>query len=76
MLGKNPVMLIGHNKGKNLEQNIQRNFAQPNPEGYRKALRLMKLAEKYNLPIISFVDTQGHIREPARRNAARPKPLP
>ena len=59
MLGKNPVMLIGHNKGKNLEQNIQRNFAQPNPEGYRKALRLMKLAEKYNLPIISFVDTQG-----------------
>ena len=59
MLGKNPVMLIGHNKGKNLEQNIQRNFAQPNPEGYRKALRLMKLAEKYNLPIISLVDTQG-----------------
>lgn len=59
MLGKSRVMLIGHNKGKNLEQNIQRNFAQPNPEGYRKALRLMKLAEKYNLPIISFVDTQG-----------------
>jgi acetyl-CoA carboxylase carboxyl transferase subunit alpha len=53
------VMLIGHNKGKNLEQNVRRNFAQPRPDGYRKALRLMKLAEKYSLPIISFVDTQG-----------------
>jgi acetyl-CoA carboxylase carboxyl transferase subunit alpha len=59
MLDNNPVMLIGHNKGKNLEENIKRNFAQPKPEGYRKALRLMKLAEKYNLPVISFVDTQG-----------------
>ena len=59
MLDSNPVMLIGHNKGKNLEENIKRNFAQPKPEGYRKALRLMKLAEKYNLPVISFVDTQG-----------------
>ncbi len=53
------VMLIGHNKGKNLEQNVRRNFAQPRPDGYRKALRLMKLAEKYKIPIISFVDTQG-----------------
>jgi len=59
MLDNNPVMLIGHNKGKNLEENIKRNFAQPKPEGYRKALRLMKLAEKYNLPVISFIDTQG-----------------
>jgi acetyl-CoA carboxylase carboxyl transferase subunit alpha len=58
-LGDYKVMLIGHNKGKNLEQNVRRNFAQPRPEGYRKALRLMKLAEKYKLPIISFVDTQG-----------------
>jgi acetyl-CoA carboxylase carboxyl transferase subunit alpha len=53
------VMLIGHNKGKNLEQNVRRNFAQPRPDGFRKALRLMKLAEKYKLPVISFVDTQG-----------------
>jgi acetyl-CoA carboxylase carboxyl transferase subunit alpha len=53
------VMLIGHNKGKNIEQNVRRNFAQPRPDGFRKALRLMKLAEKYNLPLISFVDTQG-----------------
>jgi len=59
MLGKQRVMLIGHNKGKNLEENIRRNFAQPKPEGYRKALRLMKLAEKYGLPVVSFVDTQG-----------------
>jgi acetyl-CoA carboxylase carboxyl transferase subunit alpha len=53
------VMLIGHNKGKNIEQNVKRNFAQPRPDGFRKSLRLMKLAEKYNLPLISFVDTQG-----------------
>ena len=53
------VMLIGHNKGKNIEQNVKRNFAQPRPDGFRKALRLMKLAEKYELPVISFVDTQG-----------------
>jgi acetyl-CoA carboxylase carboxyl transferase subunit alpha len=58
-LGDQKVMLIGHNKGKNIEQNVKRNFAQPRPDGYRKALRLMKLAEKYGLPIISFVDTQG-----------------
>jgi acetyl-CoA carboxylase carboxyl transferase subunit alpha len=58
-LNRQPVMLIGHNKGKNIDQNIRRNFAQPRPEGYRKALRLMQLAEKYKLPIISFVDTQG-----------------
>jgi len=58
-INQQPVMLIGHNKGKNLDQNIRRNFAQPRPEGYRKALRLMQLAEKYNLPIVSFVDTQG-----------------
>jgi acetyl-CoA carboxylase carboxyl transferase subunit alpha len=58
-LNEHKVMLIGHNKGKNIEQNVKRNFAQPRPDGYRKALRLMKLAEKYNLPLISFVDTQG-----------------
>jgi acetyl-CoA carboxylase carboxyl transferase subunit alpha len=58
-IGKQRVMLIGHNKGKNIEENIRRNFAQPKPEGYRKALRLMKLAEKYGLPVVSFVDTQG-----------------
>lgn len=53
------VMLIGHNKGKTPEENIHRNFGMANPGGYRKALRLMKMAEKYNLPVVSFIDTQG-----------------
>ncbi|MFZ3208789.1 MAG: acetyl-CoA carboxylase carboxyltransferase subunit alpha [Geobacteraceae bacterium] len=53
------VLLLGHNKGKNLCENIERNFGQAKPEGYRKALRLMKLAEKYNLPVVTFIDTQG-----------------
>jgi acetyl-CoA carboxylase carboxyl transferase subunit alpha len=53
------VMLIGHCKGKSVEENVRRNFGMARPEGYRKALRLMKLAEKYGLPVISFVDTAG-----------------
>ena len=53
------VMLIGHNKGKNVEENIERNFGMARPEGYRKALRLMKLAEMYGLPIVTLVDTPG-----------------
>jgi acetyl-CoA carboxylase carboxyl transferase subunit alpha len=56
-VGKVPVMLIGHNKGKTVEDNVERNFGMSNPEGYRKALRLMRLAEKYNLPIVTLVDT-------------------
>jgi acetyl-CoA carboxylase carboxyl transferase subunit alpha len=58
-LGKEKLMLIGHNKGKNVEENIERNFGMPRPEGFRKALRLMRLAEKYNLPIVTFIDTTG-----------------
>lgn len=58
-LGKQSVMLIGHNKGKNVAENVERNFGQSYPEGYRKAQRLMRLAEKYNVPIITLVDTQG-----------------
>jgi acetyl-CoA carboxylase carboxyl transferase subunit alpha len=53
------VMIIGHNKGKTVEENVERNFAQARPEGYRKAFRLMKLAEKYQIPVITFIDTQG-----------------
>ncbi len=53
------VMVIGHQKGKTLKERMQRNFGMPNPEGYRKALRLMRLAEKFNRPIISFIDTPG-----------------
>jgi acetyl-CoA carboxylase carboxyl transferase subunit alpha len=52
-------MLIGHQKGRNTKQRQLRNFGMANPEGYRKALRLMKLAEKFNKPIITFVDTPG-----------------
>jgi acetyl-CoA carboxylase carboxyl transferase subunit alpha len=53
------VMVIGHQKGRNTKQRQYRNFGMPNPEGYRKALRLMKLAEKLNKPIITFIDTPG-----------------
>lgn len=53
------VMVIGHQKGRNTKQRQLRNFGMANPEGYRKALRLMKLAEKFNKPIITFIDTPG-----------------
>ena len=53
------VMIIGHQKGKTLKERMQRNFGMPNPEGYRKALRLMKLAEKFGRPIMTFIDTPG-----------------
>ncbi len=54
-----PVMVIGHQKGRDTKENIKRNFGMPRPEGYRKALRLMKLAEKFHIPVITFVDTPG-----------------
>jgi len=54
-----PCAIIGHQKGRNTKEKIIRNFGQPRPEGFRKALRVMKLAEKFNLPIFTFVDTQG-----------------
>ena len=53
------VMVIGHQKGKTLKERMQRNFGMPNHEGYRKALRLMKMAEKFGRPIITFIDTPG-----------------
>jgi acetyl-CoA carboxylase carboxyl transferase subunit alpha len=54
-----PCMVVGHQKGRNTKEKIIRNFGQPRPEGFRKALRVMRLAEKFKLPIFSFVDTQG-----------------
>ena len=54
-----PVAVIGHQKGRNLQDNLERNFAMAHPEGYRKALRIMKLAEKFGLSVITFVDTPG-----------------
>jgi acetyl-CoA carboxylase carboxyl transferase subunit alpha len=53
------VMVIGQQKGRDLKENMKRNFGSPNPEGYRKALRLMLMAEKFHLPVITFVDTEG-----------------
>ena len=52
-------MFIGHQKGRDAKEKVKRNFGMPKPEGYRKALRIMKLAEKFNLPIITFIDTPG-----------------
>ncbi len=53
------VMIIGHQKGRDTKSNLYRNFGMPNPEGYRKAMRLMKLAEKFNKPVITMIDTPG-----------------
>jgi acetyl-CoA carboxylase carboxyl transferase subunit alpha len=54
-----PVMVIGHQKGRDTQEKIKRNFGMPKPEGYRKALRLMRMAQKFNLPILTFIDTPG-----------------
>ena len=54
-----PVMVIGHQKGRSVKDKVKRNFGMPAPEGYRKALRLMQMAERFNLPIITFIDTPG-----------------
>ena len=59
LLNGRPVMVIGHQKGRDTKTNLYRNFGMPNPEGYRKAHRLMKLAAKFDLPIICLVDTPG-----------------
>ena len=58
-LDNQPVMVIGHQKGRNTKQRQMRNFGMPNPEGYRKALRMMRLAEKFNIPVITLIDTPG-----------------
>jgi acetyl-CoA carboxylase carboxyl transferase subunit alpha len=57
--GNQSVMVIGHQKGRDTKEKLYRNFGMPKPEGYRKALRLMKLAEKFGLPVLTFVDTPG-----------------
>ncbi|MES1951958.1 acetyl-CoA carboxylase carboxyltransferase subunit alpha [Salinisphaera sp. S4-8] len=58
-LGGQSVMVIGHQKGRDTKEKIHRNFGMPRPEGYRKALRLMKLAERFNMPVLTFIDTPG-----------------
>src|ERR1700737_2403288 len=54
-----PVMLIGHQKGRDTKERVRRNYGMPKPEGYRKALRLMRLAERFGLPLVTLIDTQG-----------------
>ncbi len=54
-----PVMLIGHQKGRDTKERVRRNYGMPKPEGYRKALRLMKMAERFRLPIVTLIDTPG-----------------
>ncbi len=58
-LDDQPVMIIGHQKGRETREKVKRNFGMPKPEGYRKALRLMEMAERFNMPIITFIDTAG-----------------
>lgn len=58
-VGGQPIMFIGQQKGRNTKQRQIRNFGMPNPEGYRKALRLMKMAEKFDMPIVTLIDTPG-----------------
>ncbi len=58
-LGDRPVMVIGHQKGRDTHEKIRRNFGMPRPEGYRKALRMFEMAERFKMPIITFIDTPG-----------------
>jgi len=58
-VGGNKIMLLGHQKGRDMNENLERNFGCAHPEGYRKAIRYMRLAEKYGVPIVTFIDTPG-----------------
>ena len=66
------VMIIGHQKGRDTKERVRRNYGMPKPEGYRKALRLMKMAERFRLPIITFIDTPGRLSR-GRRGGAGPE---
>ena len=58
-LDDKPVMLIGHQKGRDVKEKVRRNFGMPRPEGYRKACRLMEMAERFKMPVLTFIDTPG-----------------
>ncbi|HBT06354.1 MAG TPA: acetyl-CoA carboxylase carboxyl transferase subunit alpha, partial [Alcanivorax sp.] len=58
-LDDQPVMVIGHQKGREVKEKVRRNFGMPKPEGYRKALRLMEMAERFKMPVLTFIDTPG-----------------
>ncbi|UWN48303.1 Acetyl-coenzyme A carboxylase carboxyl transferase subunit alpha [Alcanivorax sp. ALC70] len=75
-LDDRPVMVIGHQKGREVKDKVRRNFGMPKPEGYRKALRLMEMAERFKMPILTFIDTPALSRASTRKSAASPRPLP
>jgi acetyl-CoA carboxylase carboxyl transferase subunit alpha len=70
------VAIVGHQKGRGTKENVQQNFGMPNPEGYRKAIRVYELAERFGLPIVTFIDTPGAFPASARKSAGRAKPSP
>src|SRR5688572_27662584 len=65
------LMLIGHQKGRDTKERVRRNYGMPKPEGYRKALRLMRLAERFRLPLVTMIDTPGPTRVWDRKSAGR-----
>ncbi len=71
-----PIMVIGHQKGRTTKEKLDRNFGMPRPEGYRKALRLMRMAEKFHLPILTSSTRRAPILVWVPRNAVRAKPSP
>ena len=66
-----PIMLIGQQKGRDTKERVRRNYGMPKPEGYRKALRLMKMAERFRVPIVTLIDTPGAYPGIGSRNAGR-----
>jgi acetyl-CoA carboxylase carboxyl transferase subunit alpha len=75
-IGSQSVMVIGQQKGNDLETRVKHNFGMAKPEGYRKAVRLMEMADRFNLPIVTFVDTAGAYPGSMPKNAVKPKQLP
>ncbi|SUC40704.1 acetyl-coenzyme A carboxylase carboxyl transferase subunit alpha [Proteus mirabilis] len=73
-LDRKPVMIIGQQKGRDTKEKVKRNFGMPSPEGYRKALRLMKMAERFHLPVIIFIDSAGAYRGLVLKSGGNQKP--
>ena len=70
------IAIVGQQKGADTDENIRRNFGMPHPEGYRKAMRIMELAERFGLPVVTFVDVPGAHPGPSPRSAASPRRSP
>ena len=69
------MMIMGHQKGRDVKENVQRNFGCAHPEGYRKSMRFMKMAEKFRLPVVIFIDTPGRIPALGLKSGVRRTPL-